>query len=266
MVPLANGDNTVNYHTRLLVVGATGSIGRHVVAEAVREGYAVHALVREPGHARHFPPGVEVVVGELTQPESLNKAVADVDAIIFTHGTYGGIWRLPGRSTMARCVMCSPTCKIAGFMHDRDTDRKGAHDWKRRGERLLRASGLPYTIVRPGWFDYNKSNQRRLVMLQGDRRQSGTPRDGVIARDQIAKVLVRSLRSETALSKTFELIAEAGSELLDDLDPIFALLDPDPAGALDGVYDAANMPLTEEPQWALEDLKVVIALSNATSD
>jgi len=26
-----------------------------------------------------------------------------------------------------------------------------AHDWKRRGERLVRASGLPYTIVRPGW-------------------------------------------------------------------------------------------------------------------
>jgi uncharacterized protein YbjT (DUF2867 family) len=38
-----------------------------------------------------------------------------------------------------------------------------AHDWKRRGERLVRASGLPYTIVRPGWFDYNtrKTRSRR---------------------------------------------------------------------------------------------------------
>jgi uncharacterized protein YbjT (DUF2867 family) len=33
------------------------------------------------------------------------------------------------------------------------TDQRGAHDWKRRGERLVRASGLPYTIVRPRWFD-----------------------------------------------------------------------------------------------------------------
>ena len=40
------------------------------------------------------------------------------------------------------------------------TDRTGhynqtteAHDWKRRSERLVRAGGHPYTIVRPGWFD-----------------------------------------------------------------------------------------------------------------
>ena len=30
---------------------------------------------------------------------------------------------------------------------------QGLMDWKRRSERLVRASGLPYTIVRPGWFD-----------------------------------------------------------------------------------------------------------------
>ena len=35
----------------------------------------------------------------------------------------------------------------------------------------LRASGLPYTIVRPGWFDYNAADQHRLVLLQGDTRQ-----------------------------------------------------------------------------------------------
>ncbi|WP_330996549.1 NAD(P)H-binding protein [Burkholderia diffusa] len=31
--------------------------------------------------------------------------------------------------------------------------RTEAHDWKRRSERLVRASGNAYTIVRPGWFD-----------------------------------------------------------------------------------------------------------------
>jgi hypothetical protein len=48
-----------------------------------------------------------------------------------------------------------------------------AHDWKRRSERLVRASGLPYTIVRPGWFDYNAPDERQLVLLQGDTRQAG---------------------------------------------------------------------------------------------
>ena len=47
-----------------------------------------------------------------------------------------------------------------------------AHDWKRRGERLIRASGLPYTVVRPGWFDYNEPDQHQLVLLQGDRQRS----------------------------------------------------------------------------------------------
>ncbi len=39
----------------VLVVGATGSIGRLVVAEAVRQGYTTRALVRDPGRARQLP-------------------------------------------------------------------------------------------------------------------------------------------------------------------------------------------------------------------
>jgi uncharacterized protein YbjT (DUF2867 family) len=73
-----------------------------------------------------------------------------------------------------------------------------AHDWKRRSERLVRASGRPYTILRPGWFDYNAVDQQSIVMLQGDRRHAGGPSDGVIARQQIARVLVSSLSSAAA--------------------------------------------------------------------
>ncbi len=47
-----------------------------------------------------------------------------------------------------------------------------AHDWKRRSERLVRASGFPYMIVRPGWFDYNGPDEHRLIFLQGDTRQA----------------------------------------------------------------------------------------------
>jgi len=32
----------------------------------------------------------------------------------------------------------------------------------------VRPSGLPYTIVRPGWFDYNKADEHQLVFLQGE--------------------------------------------------------------------------------------------------
>jgi uncharacterized protein YbjT (DUF2867 family) len=133
-----------------------------------------------------------------------------------------------------------------------------AHDWKGRSERLVRASGLPYTIVRPGWFDYNGPDEHRLVLLQGDRRHSGDPSDGVIARRQLAEVLVRSLTSDEALGKTFELVATKGPAS-SDFDALFAALEPDPKGALDGVQDMANMPLNEEPSRVRDDLDAIKA-------
>jgi len=100
---------------------------------------------------------------------------------------------------------------------------------ERRGERLVRESGLPYTIIRPGWFDYNKPGGHHLVLLQGDRRHAGDSSDGVIARGQLAELLVASLTSNQALRKTFELIATEGV-VQPDLEPLFAALDADPPG------------------------------------
>ena len=122
----------------------------------------------------------------------------------------------------------------------------------------MRASGLPYTIVRPGWFDYNAPDEHRLVLLQGDRRHAGNSSDGVIARRQIAQVLVHSLGSDQASRKTFELVVEAGPAP-DDFDALFAGLDADREGALDGARDLANMPPDEEPQRVRNDLNAVRA-------
>ncbi|SDP79541.1 NAD(P)H-binding [Arthrobacter sp. ok909] len=72
----------------VLIVGATGSIGRHAVADALRQGYAVRALVRDHARAaRLLPESVELVSRDLTRPETLGPAVDGVDAIVFTHGS-----------------------------------------------------------------------------------------------------------------------------------------------------------------------------------
>ena len=55
----------------VLVVGATGSIGQLVVEEAGRKGHAVRALARDLRKAHQLFPDVEVVVGDLTRPETL---------------------------------------------------------------------------------------------------------------------------------------------------------------------------------------------------
>lgn len=133
--------------------------------------------------------------------------------------------------------------------------RTEVHDWKRRAERLVRASGHPYSIVRPGWFDYNNNDEHRIVMFQGDRRHAGTPEDGVISREQIAQVLVSALTHDEAKNKTFELVAERG-EAQQDLTPLFADLLADDPHKNDGVMDIDNMPLREEPECIINELNL----------
>src|SRR5271157_5951276 len=76
-------------HMTVSVVGATGSIGRLVVDEAIRQGHAVRALVRNPSKARQLPPEAQVVVGDVTRPETLPGTVDGVDAIVLTLGSSG---------------------------------------------------------------------------------------------------------------------------------------------------------------------------------
>lgn len=250
--------------TTVLVVGATGSIGRQVAAEALAAGYTTRALVRDPARAS-LPAGVEMVTGDVTSPETLAAAVAGVDGIVFTLGSdgegsrgaetvdYGGVRNLLEALGDARpriALMTSIGVTNRASSYNRSTQ---SADWKRRSERLVRASGLEYTIVRPGWFDYHSPDQQRIVMLQGDTRHTGSPADGVIARRQIARVLVAALASPAAERTTFELVAETGDEQV-DLEPVFAALDTDPAGSLEGVRDLANQPLEDEPERVRQDL------------
>lgn len=89
-------------------------------------------------------------------------------------------------------------------------------------------------------------------MLQGDRRHTGTPADGVISREQIALVLVSALTQDEAKNKTFELVAERG-EAQQDLTPLFADLLADDPQKIDGVLDIDNMPQREEPECIINE-------------
>ncbi|MCZ4501137.1 MAG: NAD-dependent dehydratase [Marmoricola sp.] len=255
-LPLTSGMHTV------LVVGATGSVGRHVVAEAVRQGYDTRALVRDESRAHGLDSGARLVVGDLTRPETLGDATASIDAIIFTHGSaYGDAAAAEavdyGAVKNVLQALGGRPVRIALMTAIGVTVRGNTHDWKRRGERLVRASGNAYTIVRPGWFDYNDNDQLEITLLQGDTRRAGSSADGAIARHQIARVLVDSLNSDAADHLTFELVAERGPAQ-DAMEPIFAALDRDEVGALDGIRDQNNMPPTSEPGSVRRDMVAIM--------
>lgn len=74
---------------KVLVTGATGFLGGHLVEELVKEGYEVRALVRRVECAAHLRElGIEIVVGDLTRPETLGPATKGVDAVVHLAAYY----------------------------------------------------------------------------------------------------------------------------------------------------------------------------------
>ncbi|WP_338784328.1 NAD(P)H-binding protein [Streptomyces sp. DG1A-41] len=72
---------------KILVTGATGTVGRRVVAELLARGHEVRALTRDAAKAA-FPAGVEVVEGDLTQPDDLGPALEGAASLHLI--TFGG--------------------------------------------------------------------------------------------------------------------------------------------------------------------------------
>jgi uncharacterized protein YbjT (DUF2867 family) len=204
-------------------------------------------------------PAADLARGDLETPDTLRAAVSGVDAVVFTHGgngspdaarriDYGGV------AAVLQALDGRPPRLV--LMTSIGVSRRGAYggstgqllDWKRRSERLVRASGAPYTIVRPGWFDSVGPGDDRVVLEQTDTGNGG------IGRGQLAEVLVRSLLTDTAVGRTFELFAEPGDSP-SDWDGLFAALRPDPTGGLDAAADPSTLPPVDgEPAAVQADL------------
>lgn len=72
---------------RVLVAGATGYLGRHVVDELKRRGHWVRVLVRRPEQQRPFAATADdVVLGQVTRPETIRDVAKGVDTVITTIG------------------------------------------------------------------------------------------------------------------------------------------------------------------------------------
>ncbi|CAJ1293605.1 hypothetical protein JMT78AECX_JMT78AEC_03894 [Escherichia coli] len=238
---------------------------------AIAMGHQPVTLVRNRRKIKLLPRGTDIFYGDVSIPETLTDLPKDIDAIIFTLGS-DGQGRIGARAidyggvrNILRIFMDTPV-RIALMTTIGVTERLSSwnqrtevHDWKRRSERLVRASGHIYTIVRPGWFDYNNDDEHRIVMLQGDRRHAGTPEDGVISREQIAQVLVTALSNDAAKNKTFELVAERG-EAQQDLN-LGIGKDLGLFGAFSFDITQANTTLADDTRHSGQSLKSVYSKS-----
>lgn len=71
---------------RLLVIGATGGTGRHLVAQALERGYEVTAFVRDRGRLEMDHPRLAVAHGNVLEPASVEAAVRGQDAVVCALG------------------------------------------------------------------------------------------------------------------------------------------------------------------------------------
>ncbi|UJR81380.1 NAD(P)H-binding protein [Sandaracinus amylolyticus] len=138
----------------ILVTGANGTIGSHVVPRLLARGERVRALVRDAARAAKLGPDVEIVVGDLTRPETLDRAFARVDRVFLA--TTGS--DLPQQEANAIAAAeragVGHVVKLSVMMPE-GTPRIGSASWHEASERTLRASRLAWTMLRGGNFASN---------------------------------------------------------------------------------------------------------------
>ncbi|WP_248963271.1 NmrA/HSCARG family protein [Sphaerisporangium perillae] len=164
----------------VLVIGATGQQGGAAARELLERGWAVHALVRDPGKPAATSlrqAGAELVTGELDDPASLRAAMASV------HGVFLVLTMMTGpRVTLEgvaaeerRGKAVADLARETGVAHLVYSSSAGANlptgvphlASKGRIEEHIRALELPATVLRPAFFMDNFASLTRPV-LTGD--------------------------------------------------------------------------------------------------
>jgi uncharacterized protein YbjT (DUF2867 family) len=179
----------------ILVTGATGNVGRHVVAELHAAGHQVRALTRDPARA-DLPTGVEVVGAELPAlPDALLTGVRAVFLVWpFTTADAAG----PVIDALARHV------ERVVFLSAR-----GAADtpelFHAKVETMVRDSGVEWTFLRAGGFAANTLEWAEQVRAGVVRWVHGGAGRSLIHERDIADVAVRALTEPGHAGAAYEL-------------------------------------------------------------
>ncbi|MCM3616502.1 SDR family oxidoreductase [Sutcliffiella horikoshii] len=208
---------------KVTVVGANGQIGKqlvHFLKE--KDGYTPIAMVRKEEQADAFAnEGIEPVLANLEgSVDELAKAFSGSDAVVFTAGSGGStgldktlLIDLDGAAKTVEAAEkagISRYVMVSAFQAD---DRENWNDEirpyyvaKHYADKMLMASGLDYTIVRPGGL-LNESGSGKVKI--GDNIEPGS-----IAREDVAKVLLEVLSAENTYGAAFDVIA--GEDSVED--------------------------------------------------
>jgi uncharacterized protein YbjT (DUF2867 family) len=204
-------------HRTVLVIGATGRVGRHVVDGLLDRGARVQALVRQPATAG-LPDEVSVVQGDPQRPPSVGAAAEGADAAFLLWPGFSPAGAAEVVTELARHV--THVVYLSAARLQRDDDGAMAGVWA-DVERLIERSGMTWTFIRAGGFAAN-------TLEWADRIRSGdevaipfpqAARSLVHERD-IADVAVRALLHHAGENRAF---AVTGPEVLTQIEQVRAI-------------------------------------------
>jgi len=188
----------------VLVFGANGNVGSHFVNQALEAGYTIKALVRSPEkYTLSENPNVEVVKGDATNAEDVEKAVSGVDIIVSCLGNpktlimeeaYDNIMSAASNQTSPpRCLMISSigtngSSWFVKFLLQRFNGKEGFADYERAEKRVLEEKDVPFVVIRPAGLT-NKPGKGKYHII--DKPSVFFPK--FISRSDVAKFFVDCL-------------------------------------------------------------------------
>jgi uncharacterized protein YbjT (DUF2867 family) len=211
----------------VLVAGGSGRAGRYVLAELAARGFRYRATTRSIAEARQRPgpahaAGVDWVEADLRDAAAARRAVTGSDSVICVIGSrelsgdnsaefvdYGAVRNLVDAASAegARHFVLLTAIGVTDRNSPANKLFKGALEWRYKGEQHLRASGVPYTVVRPGGLVDEPAGRRGLRIAQGDDWKSFLR--STLSRADLAAVLVECLLAPGARNASFEIANDA---------------------------------------------------------
>ena len=150
---------------KILVTGGTGRIGSEVLRELKKRGADVRVLVRKKGTS--LPDGVEVAVGDLLDPVSVQKAMDGVDKLYLLNAvlpdelTQGLIAYDLAKKLKLRHVVYHSVFRVEHF---KDVPHFAP---KLAIESALREFNVPFTVIRPNYFIQNDATLKDALTKTG---------------------------------------------------------------------------------------------------
>ena len=202
----------------ILVTGGAGFIGTRVVHELRARGRDVRALVHSPGKAGQLESwGVELVTGDVTDPESLRTAADGCEGIVhlvsILTGSKADFERVMAQGTRNLLGAARPDRFVLMSANGVDSPRADGIPYfeaKRTMERAVRESGLEFVILRPSFVFgdggalatfLRLARRSPVTPIVGD----GTARIQPVWIDDVARAVAESLEQPEAAGRTLEL-------------------------------------------------------------